>query len=108
MIEIINASTIDVKDAEIVKGIKENNGKLDYSEVNFELLDLMAKRFMDNKHKYPKGNMLKPIDINELEWAAFRHLRKMIQPIKGDIESYEDHLSAVACNLSMILNQLKR
>jgi len=101
-------STIKVKDAEIVKGIKENNGKLDYSEINFELLDMMAERLMKNKDKYPKGNMLKQIDIKELEWAAFRHLRKMIQPIDGDAESYEDHLSAVACNLSMILNQLKR
>lgn len=102
------ASTIEVKDAEIVRGIKENNGKLDYSEINFELLDLMAERFMKNKDKYPKGNMLKQIDVKELEWAAFRHLRKMIQPIDGDVESYEDHLSAAACNLSMILNQLKR
>jgi len=103
-------STINVNEVEVVKpetGVKESNGKLDYSEINFDLLDLMANRFMQNKHKYPKGNMLKKIDIKELEWAAFRHLRKMIQPIENDVETYEDHLSAVACNISMILNQLK-
>jgi len=43
-------------------GIKETDGKLDYSEINFKLLDLMAKRFMDNKVKYPKGNTKKVID----------------------------------------------
>jgi hypothetical protein len=31
----------------------------------------------------------------------------MIQPIDGDVESFEDHLAAVMCNCSMILDQLK-
>lgn len=92
-----------VKESE---GIKETNGKVDYSEINLEILDLMAKRFTANKHKYPKGNMKKPIDIKSLEWALFRHVKKMIQPIETDEESYKDHLSAVLCNASMILDQL--
>lgn len=96
-----------IKELNQQQGVKETNGKLDYSEINFTLLDLMAKRFMDNKHKYPKGNSLKEIDIKELEWAAFRHIRKMIQPIKDDTEDYIDHLTAVANNLSMILDQIK-
>lgn len=87
-------------------GVKETEGKLDYSEINFKLLDLMAKRFMDNKNKYPKGNTLKVIDKDEILWAAFRHLRKMIQPIPNDPETYEDHLAATATNLSIILDQL--
>jgi len=89
-------------------GKKETEGKLDYSEINFNLLDLMAKRFMDNKVKYPKGNTLKEIDQNEILWAAFRHIRKMIKPIEGDTESYKDHLAAVATNMSIILDQLER
>ena len=89
------------------EGIKESNGKVDYSEINLEILDLMAERFTANKHKYPKGNMKKPIDIKSLEWALFRHVKKMIQPIETDEETYKDHLSAVLCNCSMLLDQLK-
>lgn len=88
-------------------GYKESEGKLDYSEINFKLLDLMARRFNDNKIKYPKGNTLKVINKDEILWAAFRHIRKMIQPIENDPETYEDHLAAVATNMSIILDQLK-
>ena len=90
-----------------VMGIKESDGKKDYSEINLEILDLMADRFAANKHKYPKGNMKKPIDIKNLEWALFRHVKKLVQPLKNDEESYEDHLAAILCNASMILDQLK-
>ena len=89
------------------EGVKESNGKTDYSEINLEILDIMAERFTANKHKYPQGNMKKPIDIKSLEWALFRHVKKMIQPIETDEETYKDHLSAVLCNCSMILDQLK-
>jgi len=89
------------------EGIKESNGKADYSEINLEILDLMAERFTANKHKYSKGNMKKTIDVKSLEWALFRHVKKMIQPIETDEETYKDHLSAVLCNASMILDQLK-
>jgi len=89
-------------------GKKEIEGKLDYSEINFNLLDLMAKRFMDNKVKYPKGNTLKEIDQDEILWAAFRHIRKMIKPIEADTETYKDHLAAVATNMSIILDQIER
>ena len=89
-------------------GKKETEGKLDYSEINFRLFDLMAKRFMDNKHKYAKGNTLKDVNKDDILWAAFRHIRKMIQPIENDPETYEDHLAAVATNMSIILDQLDK
>ncbi len=110
-----NKKVLDLNDVEDKKyfdtinntlGVKETEGKLDYSEINFKLLDLMAKRFMENKNKYPKGNTLKVIDKDEILWAAFRHLRKMIQPVPNDPETYEDHLAATATNLSIILDQL--
>lgn len=91
---------------EVNIGVKENEGKTDYSEINLDILDLMASRFNANKHKYPKGNMKKQIDIKSLEWALFRHLKKMIQPIEGDKENYKDHISAILCNASMILDQI--
>jgi hypothetical protein len=103
--DVINSTSRAEK--ELISGIKELKGKLDYSEINFELLDLMAKRFMQNKNKYPKGNTLKIINKDEILWAAFRHIRKMIQPVEDDPETYEDHLAAVATNMSIILDQLR-
>ena len=67
----------------------------------------MAERFAVNKHKYPHGNMKKFVDIKSLEWALFRHIKKMLQPIEGDVENYRDHLSAILCSSSMILDQLE-
>jgi|SRR6478609_726228 len=90
-----------------MEGIKETEGKLDYSEINLEMLDLMAKRFNKNKDKYPKGNSRKPLDKTELIWAIFRHTRKILKPIKNDPENIEDHLSAIGCNLSMVLDQIE-
>ena len=105
---IFNSNKAEKDTVEFLKaGIKETEGKLDYSEINFELFDLMAKRFMSNKHKYSAGNTKKPLDIKQIEQATFRHLRKMIQPIEGDEETYLDHLVATATNLSIILDQLK-
>lgn len=89
------------------EGIKDGVNKVDYSEINFEILDLMAARFEANKHKYPKGNMLKPIEMSKLLWPIFRHWKKMIFPLKDDPETFEEHLAAIACNCSMILDQLK-
>lgn len=87
-------------------GYKENNGKVDYSEINLGILDLAAERFTANKHKYGKNNMKKPLDKNNLCWAMFRHVKKMLQPPKDDSENYKEHLAAVVCNASMILDQL--
>ena len=90
------------------KGIKESDGKLDYSEINLNVLDIMAERFTANKHKYPKGNMLKPINKEDLAWAAFRHIKKMLKtPSGGHKETYIEHLAAVLCNMSMILDQIE-
>lgn len=89
------------------KGFKENSGKTDYLEVDFDIIDLMAERFNKNKHKYPKGNMLKPIDEKELLMAMFRHWKKMFQPKKEDEETFEEHLAAILCNAQMLYQQRK-
>jgi len=86
---------------------KENNGKIDYSEIDFDIIDLMARRFNVNKHKYQKGNMLKPIDENQLLMALYRHWRKMFQPVPNDEETFEEHLAAILCNAQMIYQQRK-
>jgi hypothetical protein len=88
-------------------GVKETEGKADYSEINLNILDLMSERMQKNKYKYPPGNSKKPIDLKSLEWALFRHIKKMVQPIENDPESYTEHLAAILCNSSIILDQLE-
>ena len=101
-----NTDMVDKMIEDFEKGIKEEDGKTDYSEINLYILDIMAQRMAENKHKYPKGNSKNPIKINKLEWAMFRHVKKIVQPLDDDKESYMDHLAAIACNVSMILDQL--
>ena len=89
------------------EGIKDNVGKIDYSEINLNLLDIMAERFTANKNKYPKGNGKKILDVEELEWALFRHIKKIVSPSESDPETKLDHLAAIGCNVSLILDQLE-
>ena len=109
-IGLLNPITCDkyftIDDKEEI-GKKEKNGKTDYSEIDFDILDLMANRFNVNKHKYPHGNMLKPIEEKELLFALFRHLKKMIQPVHNDPETFEEHLAAILCNAQMVYQQRK-
>lgn len=88
-------------------GFKETAGKTDYSEINLGILDLMAERFQANKVKYPKGNTKKSLDKQDIIWALFRHVKKMVHPIEGDEETFKDHLAAVLTNCSIILDQLE-
>ena len=94
---------------DISQQIKETEGKIDYSEIDWEFIDGMALRMNANKNKYPKNNVdnMTEYDIPLLEQAAFRHLRKMLQPVEDDTESYSDHMFAVADNLMMIYKILQ-
>jgi len=88
-------------------GKKETEGKSDYSEINLGILDLMAERFQANKGKYEHGNSKKPLDKQQILWALFRHVKKMVQPIEDDEESFKEHLAATLTNCSIILDQLE-
>lgn len=94
---------------DISQQIKEIEGKIDYSEIDWEFIDGMALRMNANKNKYPKNNTdnMTESDIRLLEQATFRHLRKMLQPVEDDPESYTDHMFAIADNLMMIYQVLK-
>ena len=88
-------------------GIKETENKIDYSEINWEWIDGIAKRMNANKSKYPKDNFKQKIDIKLLEQSLFRHIRKMLSEDINDPESYMDHIYAVGCNVMMIHEQIK-
>lgn len=87
------------------KGIKESEGKLFY-ELDWNFITQMAER-MSSSDKYPVFNWKKPMDVEELKQALFRHV---LEVMKGN---YEDdgremgHLEAIATNAQLINYQLK-
>ncbi len=68
---------------------KESEGKLDYSEIDWDFIDAMATRMNRNKDKYPPKNyeQMNEEEIKGVEQATLRHLRKILQPLKDDPES---------------------
>lgn len=91
---------------EQVSGKKENEGKVSYSEIDWDYIDAMSDR-MDENTKYPPKNYEKGMDIKELAKATIRHARKILQPIEGDPESAVDHALAIGTNGMMIHYQVK-
>jgi len=87
-------------------GIKEIENKVSYSEIYWSFIEQMAIRMNDNKEKYGTHNYRKPLqNKDELLDAALRHLIKIIEPLPEDIETKEQHIAAVSCNLMMFLYQ---
>lgn len=87
-------------------GIKESEGKLNV-EYDWDFLKAQMIRMAKNKHKYPKYNWTKPMNIEELKDALFRHTLSIMSGEFSDDGDELGHLSAVALNSMMIYNQLK-
>ena len=88
-------------------GIKDNNQKISYQEIDFNFIDLMAASMTKNKDKYPPFNWHKTINKMDLVDAILRHTRKVKQPIEGDVETVEEHLVNIACNSMMLWYQYR-
>lgn len=89
-----------------LKGAKESTWKLSY-ELHRPFITAMAKRMSQNKWKYPPYNRQKPMDIEELKQALFRHTIEVMNWNYTDIED-NDHLQAIALNAMFIYYQLTK
>lgn len=89
-----------------MEGIKEKEGKVDYSELDWDYIDDMCNRMSENE-KYPSENWKKEMCIKELAKSSMRHARKILQQVDGDEETLKDHAAALGCNGMMINFQLK-
>jgi hypothetical protein len=89
-----------------MNGIKETTDKLTF-DIDFDFIKRMAGRMQRNKDKYPMGNWKKPMDVEELKQALFRHTLEVMDGNYDD-EQYYGHLVAVACNAFMITYQLRQ
>ncbi len=88
-----------------MNGYKETKDKLIY-DIDFDYITGMAERMQLNRDKYPVGNWKKPLDVEELKQALFRHVIAIMQDEYSDEQIY-GHLYAVGCNAFMIIQQLK-
>ncbi len=88
------------------KGYKEDNGKLNY-ELDFDFIQSIAKRMSLNKSKYEPYNWKKPLDVEKLKQSYFRHSLEIMKGNYEDEGQEYGHIEAAACNLMMILHQLK-
>jgi hypothetical protein len=88
-----------------MNGYKETKDKLIY-DIDFDYITGMAERMQMNRGKYAVGNWKKPLDIEELKQALFRHVIDIMQDEYSDEQKY-GHLYAVGCNAFMIIQQLK-
>lgn len=89
------------------EGFKEHENKTDYSEIDFGFLTQVARRMNKNKGKYPKNNWKKPMDVEKLKQAMFRHVLSVMQGDYKDDGRDLGHLEAIACGAMMINYQLK-
>ena len=87
------------------KGVKESESKLIY-DIDFDYIRGMAERMQLNRDKYPVGNWKKPIDIESLKQALFRHTIEVMKNNYSDEQEF-GHLYAIGCNAFMIIEQLK-
>ena len=72
----------------------------------FRSVKQMAERMQLNRGKYPVGNWQKPIDVEDLKQALFRHVIEIMNGNYDDEQEY-GHLVALGCNAFMIIEQLK-
>ena len=88
-----------------MQGHKETEGKLEY-ELDWDFIQAMAERMQLNKGKYEPYNWQKPMDVDKLKQALFRHTIDVMRGVYDDTSEL-DHLSAIACNAMMLWYQLK-
>lgn len=87
-------------------GYKETVNKQSV-EYDWEFLESQMTRISKNKSKYPPYNWMKPIDINTLKDALFRHTLSVMKDEYTDEGVELDHLAAIALNAMFIYRQLK-
>lgn len=86
-------------------GFKETEKKLIY-DIDFDYVKMMAERMQLNRDKYPVGNWKKPLPVEELKQALFRHIMEVMKGNYSDEQKF-GHLVALGCNAFMIIEQLK-
>lgn len=87
-------------------GKKETENKVDYREIDWSFIELLARRMNKNKEKYEPFNYHKPMDVELLKQSLLRHTIEVMKGNYEDAEQEYGHLAAIALNAQMIYYQL--
>lgn len=98
----------DIEDFFIPQGVKESEGKTDYTEIDWEFIEQLAKRMNSQKSKYSVNNWKLPMDVEKLKQSLLRHTLEVLKGNYKDENSEYGHLEAVALNCQFIRHQLKK
>lgn len=91
-----------------VGGLKDDNGKLRYDLIPWEILHVLAWIFTVGAAKYGERNCEKGFSYGRLIGAAFRHMIAFIRGQATDEETGLPHLAQAAWNLLMLYVQTVR
>lgn len=107
---ILNPVTCDkyftIDDKEEI-GKKEIENKTDYSEIDWQFIEGLAKRMNKNKEKYEPFNYHKPMDIELLKQSLLRHTLEIMKGNYDDAGQELGHFYATSLNAMMIVWQIK-
>jgi hypothetical protein len=106
-LEVVAPKTENIDFSNVITGTKQTEGKLNY-ELDFGFITQMAERMAQNKGKYEPYNWKKPIPVEGLKQALFRHVMDfMANDNTLDDNREYGHLESIALNVMMINYQLK-
>lgn len=86
-------------------------GKESYGEtISWTAFKRYAQYMTSKKEKYGSGNFKKGIDIDSYEDSLMRHYQKYMENKYegGQVETNEDHLSAIMFNVMGIMHEEER
>lgn len=94
-------------DFDVDKALRYNDGKLQWSMVDFDSLEGLVRVLEYGASKYSKGNWKKGMPVTQVTESLMRHLFAFLKGENVDPESGCRHISHVMCN-AMFLEYILR
>jgi hypothetical protein len=100
-------ATVKGSDFDIDKALRYNEGKLQWSLVDFDSLEGLVRVLEAGAKKYSKNNWRKGMPVTQVSESLMRHLFAFLGGENVDPESGCRHISHVMCN-AMFLEYILR
>ena len=81
------------------KSLRYNQGKPQWSLVDFKSIEALPKVLEFGAKKYARDNWKKGLDLNEILDSASRHLFALMSGEQNDPESGLPHAGHIMCNM---------
>ena len=89
------------------RALRYNEGKLQWSLVDFKSLEGLVRVLEMGAKKYDKHNWKKGMPVTQVSESLLRHMFAFLNGEDNDVESKESHLAHVMCN-AMFLEYIMR